>query len=63
MGFEHISDSWGKTSVLEGGAAESGALDAGLVQIVEAWPILRPQIRQVLVSLVETESALAEERS
>jgi hypothetical protein len=47
----------GKTRVSSRGGAKSGALDANLAEVIEAWERLPIQVRKAILSLARTASA------
>jgi hypothetical protein len=51
-GFEHSHENTGKTAESAWSAAKSGAIDARLATILDAWPRLPADVQETILALV-----------
>ena len=61
-GLERPAKSSEKTIAGANGGAENGALDPGLAIVIDAWPVLAPHCRSIIVGMARKaiEKAAAE---
>ncbi len=52
-----MSKSTVKTPVPPGGAAESAAVDPGLLLVIKSWPVLTPHFRSTIVGMARQAAA------